>query len=91
MKKLRIYKQNPLITCRVPVEQVFYVVNGVVYDTLKDAAIANNVSTSSLSMYLSGKRNSDNIRIHCDTKVIYREEKHRLSFALFNKYEIVNK
>lgn len=84
-------KDDFMVICKVPVEKMVYVVNGIKYYTLKDAAVANNISTASLSMYLSGRRHSKNIRIIFDTETIYKEEKHRLSHALFNKYEIVSK
>lgn len=84
-------KDDFMVICKVPVEKMVYVVNGIKYYTLKDAAVANNISPASLSMYLSGRRHSKNIRIIFDTEIIYKEEKHRLSHALFNKYEIVSK
>lgn len=84
-------KEDFMVICKVPVEKMVYVVNGVKYYTLKEAAAANNISVASLSMYLSGRRRSKNIRIIFDTETIYKEEKHRLSHALFNKYEVVSK
>lgn len=84
-------KDDFMVICKVPVEKMVYVVNGVKYYTLKDAAAANNISVASLSMYLSGRRHSKNISIIFDTETIYKEEKHRLSHALFNKYEVVSK
>ena len=84
-------KDDFMVVCRVPVEKMVYIVNGVRYYTLKEAAAANNISVASLSMYLSGRRRSKNISIIFDTETIYKEEKHRLSHALFNKYEVVSK
>ena len=84
-------KDDFMVICKVPVEKMVYVVNGVKYYTLKEAAAANNISVASLSMYLSGRRRSKNISIIFDTETIYKEEKHRLSHALFNKYEVVSK
>ena len=84
-------KEDFMVICKVPVEKMVYIVNGVRYYTLKEAAVANNISVASLSMYLSGRRHSKNISIIFDTETIYKEEKHRLSHALFNKYEVVSK
>ena len=84
-------KDDFMVVCKVPVEKMVYVVNGVRYYTLKEAAVANNISVASLSMYLSGRRRSKNISIIFDTETIYKEEKHRLSHALYNKYEVVRK
>ena len=84
-------KDDFMVICKVPIEKMVYVVNGVRYYTLKEAAVANNISVASLSMYLSGRRRSKNISIIFDTETIYKEEKHRLSHALYNKYEVVRK
>ena len=77
------------IVCKVPVYVHGYNVNGKFYKTLKQAATELNVSISVLSMALNERNYSSNFKVYHDMITEYREEEHRLSYAILNMYEIV--
>ena len=96
----RIIKQNvknkwnkiddPMITCKVPVDVHGYNVNGKFYKTLKQAAKELNVSISVLSKSLNERSYSSSFNVYPDMITEYSEEKHRLSYAILNMYDIVS-
>ena len=84
-------KEDFFVICKVPVDIYGYNVNGKFYKTLKQAASEWNVSAPFLSMALNQRSYSARFNVYRDMITEYREEKHRLSYALFNMYEIVKK
>ena len=84
-------KEDFFVICKVPVDIYGYNVNGKFYKTLKQAAAEWNVSAPFLSMALNQRSYSARFTVYRDMITEYREEKHRLSYALFNMYEIVKK
>lgn len=84
-------KEDFFVICKVPVDVYGYNVNGKFYKTLKQAAEEWKVSAPFLSMALNQRSYSARFNVYRDMITEYREEKHRLSYALFNMYEIVKK
>ena len=92
MKKMNCSrKEDFFVICKVPVDIYGYNVNGKFYKTLKQASEEWNVSAPFLSMALNQRSYSARFNVYRDMITEYREEKHRLSYALFNMYEIVKK
>lgn len=92
MKKMKCSRKDDfLVICKVPVDIYGYNVNGKFYKTLKQAAAEWNVSAPFLSMALNQRSYSSRFNVYRDMITEYREEKCRLSVALFNMYEIVKK
>ena len=92
MKKMKWSRKDDfLVICKVPVDIYGYNVNGKFYKTLKQAAVEWNVSAPFLSMALNQRSYSSRFNVYRDMITEYREEKCRLSVALFNMYEIVKK
>ena len=92
MKKMKCSRKDDfLVICKVPVDIYGYNVNGKFYKTLKQAASEWNVSAPFLSMALNQRSYSARFNVYRDMITEYREEKCRLSVALFNMYEIVKK
>ena len=92
MKKMKWSRKDDFfVICKVPVDIYGYNVNGKFYKTLKQAAAEWNVSAPFLSMALNQRSYSSRFNVYRDMITEYREEKCRLSVALFNMYEIVKK
>lgn len=82
-------KNDPIVICQTNVDVHGYKVNYMFYETLKEAALDFNVSTSFLYKILNKKIYSSDFKVYRDVTSEQRYEKYRLSDVIFSMYNIL--